>query len=187
MPKSYFQSQFWMSKINRIFSKKNLSKHINLGDHYLLKTFFSKLNFWTTLLSKITSIFWQTVITRRNFFKIFPWWHVDSWPKSLLFRTHHFWNSTTELILIPPPPTPNFQVFLRPCRKKEIPQKMRIWFTFDFPYARNIPIIQMIIMTCWLIETKWWLRNCTPSLWTDLFWISSKNWLKDWKAFYAHT
>ena len=45
VPKLYFQSQFWMSKINRIFSKKNLSKNMNLGDHYLLKTFFSKLNF----------------------------------------------------------------------------------------------------------------------------------------------
>ena len=45
VPKSYFQSQFWMSKIDRIFSKKNLSKNINLGDHYLLNTFFSKLNF----------------------------------------------------------------------------------------------------------------------------------------------
>ena len=68
VPKLYFQSQFWMSKINRIFSKqKNLSKNINLGDHYLQKT----------------------VITRRNFLKIFPWWHVDSWPKTLLFRTHH--------------------------------------------------------------------------------------------------
>ena len=34
VPKSYFQSQFWMSKIDRIFSKNNLSKNINLGDHY---------------------------------------------------------------------------------------------------------------------------------------------------------
>ena len=25
--------------------------------------------------------------------------HVDSWAKSLLFRTHHLWNSTTKLIL----------------------------------------------------------------------------------------
>ena len=44
--------------------------------------------------------FWQTVITRRNFSQTFPWWHVDSWPKSLLFRTHFLWNSTTELILL---------------------------------------------------------------------------------------
>ena len=29
--------------------------------------------------------FWRTVITRRNFLKIFPWWNVDSWPKKLAF------------------------------------------------------------------------------------------------------
>ena len=29
--------------------------------------------------------FWQTVITRRIFLKIFPWCHVDSWP-SLKFN-----------------------------------------------------------------------------------------------------
>ena len=92
VPKPYFQSQFWMWK--------NLFKNINLWDHYLLKTFFSSLNFWTTLLSKITP-----VISCRNFLKIFPWWHVDSWPKSLLLRIHHLWNSTTELILISPKPT----------------------------------------------------------------------------------
>ena len=26
--------------------------------------------------------------------------HVDSWPKILLFRTHHLWNSSTELMYI---------------------------------------------------------------------------------------
>ena len=36
VPKSYFQSQFSMSKINGIFSKtKNSFKNINLGDHFL--------------------------------------------------------------------------------------------------------------------------------------------------------
>ena len=40
VPNSYFKIQFWMSKIDRFFSKKkNLSKNINLGDHYL---FFKK-------------------------------------------------------------------------------------------------------------------------------------------------
>ena len=53
---------------------KKITKNINLGDHYSLRTFFSKLNFW------------QAVITHRNFLKIFPWWHIDSWPKTLLFR-----------------------------------------------------------------------------------------------------
>ena len=92
--------RWWVFK-SKLFGQEStiLSKRINLEDHYLLKTFFSKLNFWINLLSKITPNFWQTVITRRNFLKIFPWWHVDSWPKSLLFRTHHLWNSTTELIL----------------------------------------------------------------------------------------
>ena len=47
--------------------------------------------------------FWQTAITRRIFLKIFPWWHVDSWPKTLLFRTHHLQNSTTELTLLQKP------------------------------------------------------------------------------------
>ena len=95
-----FKVNFGCQKLIEFFQKKILSKNINLGDHYLLKTFFSKLNFWTTLLSKITPNFWQFVITRRNFLKIIPWWHVDSWPKSLLFRIHHLWNSTTELILL---------------------------------------------------------------------------------------
>ena len=70
--------------------------------------------------------------------------------------------------IFPHPTCPFLQIVRTsygPSQQKEIPQKMQIWFTFDFPYARNIPIIQMIIMTCWLIETKWWLRNCTPSLW----------------------
>ena len=36
VPKLYFQSQFWMSKINQI-SWEKLPKNINLGDHYLIK------------------------------------------------------------------------------------------------------------------------------------------------------
>ena len=35
VPKWYFQGQFSMSKIDRIFSKKNSFKNINLGDHFL--------------------------------------------------------------------------------------------------------------------------------------------------------
>ena len=34
VPKSYFQSQFSMSKIDGNFSKKNF-KNINLGDHFI--------------------------------------------------------------------------------------------------------------------------------------------------------
>ena len=40
VPKLYFQSQFSMSKINRIFQKKNSFKNINSEEHFLLKTFF---------------------------------------------------------------------------------------------------------------------------------------------------
>ena len=45
VPKSYFQSQFLMSKIDGIKKKKKSLKNINLGDHFLLKTFFSSVNF----------------------------------------------------------------------------------------------------------------------------------------------
>ena len=34
VPKSYFQSQFSMSKIDGIFSKKKSFKNINLGDDF---------------------------------------------------------------------------------------------------------------------------------------------------------
>ena len=46
--------------------------------------------------------FWQTVVTRRNILNIFPWWHNDFRKKNLFLRTHHLWNSTTELILLYP-------------------------------------------------------------------------------------
>ena len=39
VPKSYFQSQFSVSKINGIFSKKKSFKNINLGDHFFVKNF----------------------------------------------------------------------------------------------------------------------------------------------------
>ena len=55
VPISYFQSQFRYQK--SIELKKNLTKNINLGDHFLVKTFFSKPNFQTTLISKITPNF----------------------------------------------------------------------------------------------------------------------------------
>ena len=45
MPISDFQSQFSMSKIIRIFLKKNSLKNINLGACFLLLTFFENLNF----------------------------------------------------------------------------------------------------------------------------------------------
>ena len=40
VPKSCFQSNFLISKINIIFSKKKSFKKINLGNHFLWKNFF---------------------------------------------------------------------------------------------------------------------------------------------------
>ena len=40
VPKWYFQSQFWMSKINQFFSKRKVSKNINLGDLIYQNLFF---------------------------------------------------------------------------------------------------------------------------------------------------
>ena len=57
VPNSYFQSQFSMSKINRIFSKKESYKNINLGDHFLLNTFFLDSIFEPLYFLKLGSIF----------------------------------------------------------------------------------------------------------------------------------
>ena len=70
-------------------------KNINLGDQFLLKTFFSRLIFWTTLLCEIMPNFWWTDIPRKNLFLN----SFDSLLKILLFRIHHLYNSTTELTL----------------------------------------------------------------------------------------
>ena len=75
-PKLIFLDNFFFEKIRLIFDIQNWLWRYNYG------------------------IFWQTVITRRIFLKIFSWWHVDSLPKNLLLRTHHLWNSMTELILV---------------------------------------------------------------------------------------
>ena len=59
-PKLYFQSQFPVSKIDSIFSKKN---HL---EHQFRSPFFSNFNFWTTLKScpifdKLVLPIWQLV------------------------------------------------------------------------------------------------------------------------------
>ena len=95
VPKLYFQSQFSMSKINRNFSKKKSSKNINLGEHFLLNTFFSRLNFWTTLLSKIRPNFCRPHSMSIHKIQQFHLTTVDFWVKTLLFRTHQARNSMT--------------------------------------------------------------------------------------------
>ena len=52
-PKFDFQSQFSMSKINQFFFKKIFIWEYQFRRPFFVKTFFSRLNFWTTLLSKI--------------------------------------------------------------------------------------------------------------------------------------
>ena len=61
VPKSYFQSQFSMSKIDGIFSKKKFIYEYQFRRPFFVKNiFFSNFNFWTNLFSKIMSNFWQT-------------------------------------------------------------------------------------------------------------------------------
>ena len=85
LEKNVFNKQ-WSPRF--IFLDKNFFEKIWLI--FDIQNWLWKYNFGT---------FWQNVIIHRMFLKIFPWYHVDSWPRSLLLRTHHLWNSTTELIL----------------------------------------------------------------------------------------
>ena len=48
------------------------------------------------------SNFWQAVI---HWWIFFFFEYIDFWPKILLFRTQHLWNSTTELISIQSKPS----------------------------------------------------------------------------------
>ena len=93
VPELYFQRQVSMSKIIWIFSRKISSKNINLGDHFLLKTFFSRLNFWTTLLSKIRPNFCRPHTMSIHKIQQFHLNTVYFWAKALLFRTHQARNS----------------------------------------------------------------------------------------------
>ena len=76
VPKLYVLSKsiFYVKNQPIFFKKKKSFKNINLGDQFLLKlkTFFSNINFWTTLFSKIMPNFWWTVSHRRIFLKKFP-------------------------------------------------------------------------------------------------------------------
>ena len=64
--------------------------NINLGDHFMLKTsFFSYFNFRSTFVSKILPNFRQSDINCFN--------KIQMVSFEFHFRTHHLWNSTTEL------------------------------------------------------------------------------------------
>ena len=94
VPKSYFQSQLLMLKIDGIFFDFFCIAlvNINLGDYFSLKTFFLV----STLLLKSCPIFWRADINWEIFFSLK---FDDSLLKILLFRTRHLWNSKTEPIL----------------------------------------------------------------------------------------
>ena len=94
--------------------------------------------------------FRQTVITRMNFLKIFPWRHVDSWPKSLLLRTHHLWNSTTELILI----YKHLKITYKVIRIVGSPARVFPMFPFHTPWAHKIAeFLTFINWTVWTVTT----------------------------------
>ena len=91
----FFKVTFLCQKSTQFFRKIFSSKNINLGDHFLLKPFFSRLNFWTTSLSKIRPNFCKP--NAMSIYKIqqFDLTTVDFWIKTLLFRTHQARNSMT--------------------------------------------------------------------------------------------
>ena len=74
-----FKVNFWCQKSTEFFYEKKSLENINLGDHFLFKTFFSSLNFWTTLFSKIMPNYSFINGIFKFFFR----------PKILLFSTHH--------------------------------------------------------------------------------------------------
>ena len=84
-----------------VFNKKLYPQLIFTNEIFFLNS----VDFWHQKLT-LNVQFWHflsncnssTELKKRSFE------YVDSWPKVLLFRTHHLWNSTTELILPLQPP-----------------------------------------------------------------------------------
>jgi len=66
------------------------------------KKYPNSVDFWHQKLT-LKVQFWHFLTNRNSstdFFKENSFEYVDSWPKKLLLRTHHTWNSTTELTLV---------------------------------------------------------------------------------------
>ena len=88
MPKLYFQSQFSMSKINWIFSKKKSFKNINLGDNLKEKHFFLTPIFEPLYFLKSCPIFDELVLPVFSKCNGFLWacQFLDKRPPSLKFH-----------------------------------------------------------------------------------------------------
>ena len=71
VPKSYFQSQISMSKINRIFSKKIISEY-QFRRPFFVKNFFFNEIFEPLYFLKSCPSFWRTVIQRIHKIQWFP-------------------------------------------------------------------------------------------------------------------
>ena len=93
--------------------------------HFWLQKFTLKIRFWHFLTN-------QHSLT--ELFLIFFLW-VDSWPKILLFTTHHLLNSTTELILLPSD-----------------------WIHRSKIKRHKMTLIQYDILSAWHIEVKIFLK-----------------------------
>ena len=78
-----FQSEFSMSKINRIFIKKNFIEEYQFRCTFFVKSIFCWLQFSNHFITKMTPNFWQTVTWWRPKIWYFHLTSVDSWPKTL--------------------------------------------------------------------------------------------------------
>ena len=97
--KLYFQSWFSMSKINGIFLNLFFIDEYQFRRPLLARNFFSNFNFEPLYFLKSCPIFDKLAFPVLKKCNGFLWvcWFLD---KNLAFRTHHLWNSTTELTIL---------------------------------------------------------------------------------------
>ena len=91
---------------------------------FLLKTFFSRFNFWTILFSKIMPYFWITDIHRRNFSIFFPS------SMLILDEKKHFYGSVLMKII-----NSRFE-YLNMSRVHKTPRK-KVWFIINCRYKES--------------------------------------------------
>ena len=95
-----FNVNFLCQKWTEFFQKK---KHLRISieetifckkTHFFLTQIFEPLYFLKScpIFDKLAPPYSKNTMVSFEY--------IDFWPKILLFRTHHLWNSTTELIII---------------------------------------------------------------------------------------